>query len=152
MNEKNFYVSHQAMAQHSMPHDKRQFEKQQIRRNTILPPMKVLFRIFGKPHFPRGELVAVTGKAKCSKTLFNAILLVCWFLDEVLQVQHLRELKAAVKRFRPVLPVPYGVRAAVLLRFADLDTVVAQLRLTDMEQRVPGDEGLGACSDRSPPS
>ncbi|MBR0201684.1 MAG: hypothetical protein IJQ44_04390, partial [Bacteroidaceae bacterium] len=88
------------MVQHSMFHDKRQSEKQQIRRDTILPPMKFLFRIFGMPHFPRGELVAVTGKAKCSKTLFNAILLVCWFLDEVLQVQHLGELKAAVKRFR----------------------------------------------------
>ena len=149
---KKFYLSHQSMVQHSMPHDKRQFEKQQIRRNTILPPMKFLFRIFGMPHFPRGELVAATGKAKSNKTLFNAILMVCWFLDEVLQMQRLGEFKAAVQRFRPALLVPYGVRAAVLLRYTDLDAVVAQLRLTDMEQRVPGDEGLGACSDRSPPS
>ena len=30
--------------------------------------MEFLFRLFGKPCFPRGELVAITGKAKSGKT------------------------------------------------------------------------------------
>ena len=49
--------------------------------------MQFLFRIFGKPCFPRGELVAVTGKAKSGKTLFNTLLMACCVQDEVLQIQ-----------------------------------------------------------------
>ena len=92
-----------------MTDDKRRFEKLHIRRDTILPPIKFLFHIIGKPYFPRGELVAATGKAKSPKTLFNAILMVCCFLDKVLQMQRLRLFKAAVQRFRPALLMPYGV-------------------------------------------
>ena len=49
--------------------------------------MQFLFRIFGKPCFPRGELVAVTGKAKSGKTLFNSLLMACCIREEVLQIQ-----------------------------------------------------------------
>ena len=87
MNEKNFDLVHQSVVQHSMTADERRLEELRIRRDTQLPPMNFLFRIFGKPCFPRGELVAVTGKAKSGKTLFNSMLMACCFRDEVLHVQ-----------------------------------------------------------------
>ncbi len=40
-----------------------------------LPPMEALFRLFDVPCFYRGELVAVTGKAKSGKTLFLSMLM-----------------------------------------------------------------------------
>ena len=49
--------------------------------------MEFLFRVFGKPCFPRGELVGVTGKAKSGKTLFNSMLMACCVREEVLQIQ-----------------------------------------------------------------
>ncbi|MBR1800440.1 MAG: hypothetical protein IJ767_02960 [Bacteroidaceae bacterium] len=49
--------------------------------------MDFLFRIFGKPCLPRGELVALTGKAKSGKTLFASILMACCACREVLCVQ-----------------------------------------------------------------
>ena len=58
-----------------MTDDERQLESLRITRDKELPPMHFLFRIFGKPCFPRGELVAVTGKAKSGKTLFNSMLM-----------------------------------------------------------------------------
>ena len=62
-------------------------EKYRITRDKPLPEMDFLFRIFGKPCFPRGELIAVTGKAKSGKTLFTSMLMACCVKDEVLQVQ-----------------------------------------------------------------
>lgn len=62
-------------------------EKYRITRDKRLPDMDFLFRIFGKPCFPRGELIAVTGKAKSGKTLFTSMLMACCVKDEVLQVQ-----------------------------------------------------------------
>lgn len=38
---------------------------------TELKPMEFLFRLFGKPCFPRGELVAIMGKAKSGKTYLS---------------------------------------------------------------------------------
>jgi KaiC/GvpD/RAD55 family RecA-like ATPase len=40
-----------------------------------LPPMEFLFNIFGTPCLPRGELVAVAGKAKSGKTFFLSLLM-----------------------------------------------------------------------------
>ncbi len=69
--------------------DDRLLERQRITCDKELPPMHFLFRIFGKPCFPRGELVAVTGKAKSGKTLFTSVLMACCVCDEVLQVRRL---------------------------------------------------------------
>lgn len=51
---------------------------EQMRRITCdrkLPPMQFLFRLFGRPCFPRGELVAITGKAKSGKTFVTSMLM-----------------------------------------------------------------------------
>ena len=76
-----------SVKEQSMTDDERLLERLRITRDKELPPMDFLFRIFGKPCFPRGELVVVTGKAKSGKTLFNSILMACCAKDEVLQVQ-----------------------------------------------------------------
>ena len=49
--------------------------KHRITADTQLPKMEFLFRLFGVPCFPRGELVAVAGKAKSGKTFFLSILM-----------------------------------------------------------------------------
>lgn len=48
----------------------------EITPNKILPKRSFLFRLFGMPCFPRGELVAVTGKAKSGKTFLCSALMV----------------------------------------------------------------------------
>ena len=87
MNEEAFNLVRQSVAEHSMSDDERQLELLRITCDKQLPEMAFLFRIFGKPCFPRGELVAVTGKAKSGKTLFTSMLMACCVKDEVLQVQ-----------------------------------------------------------------
>ena len=87
MNNEAFELLHRSVIDHSMTDDERRLEELRITRDKALPPMHFLFRIFGKPCFPRGELVAVTGKAKSGKTLFNSLLMACCFRDEMLQVQ-----------------------------------------------------------------
>ena len=47
-------------------------EQLRITPEKELEPMEFLFRLFGKPCFPRRELVAITGKAKSGKT-FDAM-------------------------------------------------------------------------------
>ena len=42
-------------------------EQLRITPEKQLEPMEFLFRLFGKPCFPRRELVAITGKAKSGK-------------------------------------------------------------------------------------
>lgn len=74
-----------------MTDDERQLEQLRITRDKELLEMDFLFRIFGKPCFPRGELVAVTGKAKSGKTLFTSMLMSCCVKDEVLQVQRYKD-------------------------------------------------------------
>ena len=49
--------------------------KQRITADSHLPPVEFLFRMFGIPCFPRGELVGVAGKAKSGKTLFTSMLM-----------------------------------------------------------------------------
>lgn len=77
----------QSVIEHSMTDEERRLEQLRITIDKQLSEMDFLFRIFGKPCFPRGELIAVTGKAKSGKTLFTSILMACCVCDEVLQVQ-----------------------------------------------------------------
>ena len=56
-----------------------------------LPPMRFLFRLFGRPCFPRGELVAITGKAKSGKTLVTSMLMALCTRSEVLSFSRLDE-------------------------------------------------------------
>ena len=46
-----------------------------ITKDTEMPEMAFLFQLFDVPCFPRGELVAVAGKAKSGKTLFLSLLM-----------------------------------------------------------------------------
>lgn len=64
-------------------------EKRRITPDMNLPPMEFLFRMFCKPCFPRGELVAVAGKAKSGKTFISSVLMSLCFRDEVLSIQRL---------------------------------------------------------------
>ena len=50
-------------------------EQLRITPEKQLKPMEFLFRLFGKPCFPRGELVAITGKAKSGKTFVTSMLM-----------------------------------------------------------------------------
>jgi hypothetical protein len=87
MNDEAFDLVRQSVIEHSITDDERLLEQLRITPDKKLPEMEFLFRIFGKPCFPRGELVAVTGKAKSGKTLFTSMLMACCVKDEVLQVQ-----------------------------------------------------------------
>ncbi len=50
-------------------------EQLRITPEKELPKMNFLFRLFGKPCFPRRELVAITGKAKSGKTFVTSMLM-----------------------------------------------------------------------------
>jgi archaellum biogenesis ATPase FlaH len=56
-----------------------------------LQPMEFLFRLCGKPCFPRGELVAITGKAKSGKTFLTSMLMTCCQVRDVLCLHRERE-------------------------------------------------------------
>jgi hypothetical protein len=87
MQDDAFNLVQRSVTGHAMTDDENLLESMRITRNKELQPMQFLFRIFGKPCFPRGELVAITGKAKSGKTLFNSVLMACCVNEEVLQVQ-----------------------------------------------------------------
>ena len=59
-------------------------EKLRITPEKQLPKMEFLFHLFGKPCFPRRELVAITGKAKSGKTFVTSMLMACCFTKKVL--------------------------------------------------------------------
>ena len=59
-------------------------ELRRITPDKELPPMEFLFRLFGKPCFPRGELVGISGKPKSGKTFISSILMTLCFREEVL--------------------------------------------------------------------
>ncbi len=59
-------------------------EKLRITPEKELPKMDFLFRLFGKPCFPRRELVAITGKAKSGKTFVTSMLMACCQVSDVL--------------------------------------------------------------------
>ena len=90
---------------------KKVLEKLESRRITPdkqLPPMQFLFRLFGRPCFPRGELVAVTGKAKSGKTFVISMLMTLCARNDVL----------AFSRFS----MPDDSASAVPLRMLWIDT------------------------------
>ena len=59
-------------------------EQLRITPEKQLPRMDFLFRLFGKPCFPRRELVAITGKAKSGKTFVTSMLMACCQSRDVL--------------------------------------------------------------------
>ena len=59
-------------------------EERRITPGRVLPPMEFLFRLFGTPCFPRGELVGITGKPKSGKTFVSTVLMMLCFLDNLL--------------------------------------------------------------------
>ena len=62
-------------------------EKCRITPETEIPPREFLFKLFGIPCFPRGELVALTGKEKSGKTFISSILLTLCQAQEALSMQ-----------------------------------------------------------------
>lgn len=74
-------------------------ERRRITPDKELPPMRFLFRLFGKPCFPRGELVAISGKAKSGKTFVSSILMAVCFRDEVLTIRRLEQSRLRVLWF-----------------------------------------------------
>ena len=59
-------------------------EQLRITTDKQLPKMDFLFQLFGRPCFPRRELVAVTGKAKSGKTFVTSMLIACCLIRDVL--------------------------------------------------------------------
>lgn len=59
-------------------------EQMRITPERQLRPMEFLFRLFGRPCFPRRELVAITGRAKSGKTFVTSMLMTCCTLRDVL--------------------------------------------------------------------
>ena len=59
-------------------------EQLRITAEKELPKMDFLFRLFGKPCFPRRELVAITGKAKSGKTFVTSMLMACCKARDIL--------------------------------------------------------------------
>ena len=70
-------------------------EEMRITPEKQLPKMDFLFRLFGKPCFPRRELVAITGKAKSGKTFVTSMLMACCQAGDVLSFH--RETDAPLK-------------------------------------------------------
>ena len=64
-------------------------EQLRITTEKQLKPMEFLFHLFGKPCFPRRELVAITGKAKSGKTFVTSMLMACCQSRDVLAVQRI---------------------------------------------------------------
>ena len=59
-------------------------EQLSITPDSQLKPMDFLFELYGKPCFPRRELVAITGKAKSGKTFVTSMLIACCITQKVL--------------------------------------------------------------------
>lgn len=87
MSNEAFNLVQQSIAKRTVSDDDILLEEQRITCDKELPPIEFLFRVSGKPCFPRGEVVMVTGKAKSGKTLFLSMLMACCVRDEVLFVQ-----------------------------------------------------------------
>lgn len=87
MNNENFNFVRQSITNRTLTDDDVLLEQLRITKDKDLPPIDFLYRIFGQPCFPRGEIVVISGKAKSGKTLFNSMLMACCVRDEVLQIQ-----------------------------------------------------------------
>ena len=66
-------------------------EQLRITPEKQLKPMEFLFHLYGKPCFPRRELVAITGKAKSGKTFVTSMLMACCQSRDVLAFQRIVE-------------------------------------------------------------
>ena len=64
-------------------------EQLRITPEKQLEPMEFLFRLFGRPCFPRRELVAITGKPKSGKTFVTSMLMACCQSRDVLAFQRI---------------------------------------------------------------
>lgn len=64
-------------------------ETLRITHTTVIPKQQFLFRMYGRPCFPRGELVAVAGKAKSGKTFISSALMSLCFRDNVLGISRM---------------------------------------------------------------
>ena len=64
-------------------------EQLRITPEKQLKPMEFLFHLYGKPCFPRRELVAITGKAKSGKTFVTSMLMACCQNRDVLAFQRI---------------------------------------------------------------
>ncbi len=64
-------------------------ETRRITPDKELPKMAFLFQLFHKPCFPRGELVALSGKAKSGKTFVSSILMALSYRSQVLSVERI---------------------------------------------------------------
>ena len=65
----------QSVTDNSMTDSEKLLEQLRITPDKQLPKMDFLFQLFGKPCFPRRELVAITGKAKSGKTFISSMLM-----------------------------------------------------------------------------
>ena len=65
-------------------------QKLRITPDMDLPPLEFLFNMLGKPCFPRGEVVTVTGKPKSGKTFFLSLLMTACTSDTLLLLLHSR--------------------------------------------------------------
>lgn len=68
-------------------------EQLRITPESQLEPMDFLFELYGKPCFPRRELVAITGKAKSGKTFVTSMLMACSARQKVLAIERHTESK-----------------------------------------------------------
>jgi hypothetical protein len=66
-------------------------DKYRIATNTVVPDEEFLFRMFGRPCFPRRDLTTVTGVEKCCKTFFSSMLMACCAERQVLALERIRE-------------------------------------------------------------
>jgi KaiC/GvpD/RAD55 family RecA-like ATPase len=76
-------------------------EKMRITPEKQLEPMEFLFRLFGRPCFPRRELVAITGKAKSGKTFVTSMLMACCVTQKVMAFERHTDL-ADLTDFKPL--------------------------------------------------
>ena len=100
MNKDNYNLLHQEVTQAAMtPQEQQQarekelmlsqLERRRITPEKELPKMEFLFRLFHKPCFPRGELVALSGKAKSGKTFVSSILMALSLRSPMLSIERI---------------------------------------------------------------
>lgn len=68
-----------------------QLDSCRIMTDTEVPEEEFLFRMYGKPCFPRRDISTVTGMEKCGKTIFTSMLMACCAEKDVLELERIRE-------------------------------------------------------------
>ena len=66
-----------------------QLDKCRIMSDTKVPPEDFLFRLFGKPCFPRRDLSTITGTEKCGKTFFTSMMMACCSEKNILELERI---------------------------------------------------------------